>query len=279
MLQSKEAFRQVILPPPTQRTLHSFLSLPTAAASSHLENADTWGHVMDGIDMLKTFRIVLQNPNGISSDHSNVEFQYGLAQCRHLGIGVISLAETKLIWMGSVNYYTNRWFHQTWDFSAISFSQVNEIFFSTFQPGGTLTSIVDHWTSRLHSKRQDPYGLGRWSYAMLRGKHNSLITIITAYRVSQKSSYSIGVKTAYMQQVRALKSNTLQHTSSITHAEPNKQFILDLQAWIQYLKSQGHQIILNLDNNDNFYATEGFVHPLHYQNGMHVTDKSHYGSL
>jgi hypothetical protein len=234
---------------------------------------------MEGIDTSKTFRIVLQNPNGISSDHNNVEFQYGLAQCRHLGIGVISLAETKLNWTNNVNHHTNRWFRQTWDFSAISFSQVNEKFFSTFQPGGTLTSIVDHWTSRLRSKGQDPYGLGRWSYVTLRGKCDSLITIITAYRVSQKSSYSMGVKTAYMQQVRALKSNTLLHTSSITHAEPNKQFILDLQAWIQYLQSQGHKVILNLDNNDNFYATEGFVHPLHYQNGVHVTDKSHDGSL
>jgi hypothetical protein len=89
----------------------------------------------------------------------------------------------------------------------------------------------------------------------------------------------MGVKTAYMQQVRAPKSNTLLHTSSTTHAEPNKQFTLDLQAWIQYLQSQGHKIILNLDNNDDFYATEGFVHPLHYQTGVHVTDKSHDGSL
>ena len=65
--------------------------------------------------------------------------------------------------------------------------------------------MVDCWTSRVHSKGQDPYGLGRWSYITLKGKQDSLITIITAYRVCQKSSSSTGLKTAYIKQLRALQ--------------------------------------------------------------------------
>jgi hypothetical protein len=55
VLQPKEVSRRITLPPPTQRTLHPFLSLPVSAASSQLDNEDTWGHIMEGIDTSKTF--------------------------------------------------------------------------------------------------------------------------------------------------------------------------------------------------------------------------------
>ncbi len=41
--------------------------------------------------------------------------------------------------------------------------------------------------------------------------------------------------------------------------EPNRQFILDLQSWIQDLHENGHQVILNLDNNEDLYASDGRV--------------------
>jgi len=53
---------------------------------------------------------------------------------------------------------------------------------------------MDWWTSRVHSKGQDPFGLGRWSFITLWGAQDILITIISAYRFSQKSSSSLGVK-------------------------------------------------------------------------------------
>jgi len=111
----------------------------------------------------------------------------------------------------------------------------------------------------VHSKGQDHSGLGRWSYITLQGKQDFKLTIITAYRVSQKSSASVGGKTAYMQQFRALQSIQNQTGSPGRTIEPNRQFILDLQAWIQFLQSQGHHIILNLDNNDDLYDSEGFI--------------------
>jgi hypothetical protein len=105
-----------------------------------------------------------------------------------------------------------------------------------------------------------------------------LITIISAYRVSQKSSSSLGVKTAYMQQYRALQSQFLSKQDLQTPA-PNKQLILDLQAWIQHLQSQGHHIILNMDNNDDLYGSEGKIHPLPYDPDLPTLDKLHNGSL
>jgi hypothetical protein len=46
--------------------------------------------------------------------------------------------------------------------------------------------------------------------------------------------------------------------------EPNRQFILDLQSWIQDLHENGHQVILNLDNNEDLYASDGRVQPIPY---------------
>ena len=114
---------------------------------------------------------------------------------------------------------------------------------------------------------------------MLRGKNDTRLTIITAYRVCQKASSSMGVKTAYMQQVRALKNRNLRDHVKTAIAEPNRQFILDLQAWIQHIKSQGHLIILNLENNEDLYAHEGSVHPLLYQPDKPIKDTTDNSSL
>jgi hypothetical protein len=81
-----------------------------------------------------------------------------------------------------------------------------------------------------------------------------------------------------MQQLRVLKKYSLQ-SDNYSQLEPNKQFIWDLQAWIQHLQAQGHLIILNIDNNKDFYAAGGNYHPLPYQPSVHVTDKTHDGNL
>jgi len=111
--------------------------------------------------------------------------------------------ETKLNWTSSITYNVNKWFRQTWQSSVNQSSQIEEGFSSYHQPGGTLTAVVGQWASRVLFKGQDPFGLGRWSYITLRGKGGKLVTFILAYRVSQKHSSSVGMKTAYMQQYRA----------------------------------------------------------------------------
>lgn len=254
------------------------MPLPDTASLS--DEPETWGHMMDPIDTSKTFQILLQNLNGMNPDHMNLEMQFSLSKCYSLGIGVILVAESKLNWTGAATYNMLRWFCQSWQFSTVSSSQVDEKFSSTFQLGGTLTAVVDWWTSRVYTKGQDPFGLGRWSYVTLRGKNSTMLTIIRAYRVCQKASSSTGVKATYIQQVRALKAINLSNDNSMPSAEPNKQFILDLQAWIQYIQAQGHLIILNMDNNEDLYMhDECSVHPLSYQPETPTKDSSHNGSL
>jgi hypothetical protein len=54
---------------------------------------------------------------------------------------------------------------------------------------------------------------------------------------------------------------------------------MDLQAWLQYLQLLGHRIILNLDNNEDLYSSEGTIHPLPYNTNLPVIDKLHDRSL
>jgi hypothetical protein len=109
---------------------------------------------------------------------------------------------------------------------------------------------VDLWTSHVTNKGVDPFGLGCWSFVILRGKAKTLITIISAYRVFQKAPNLAGVKTAYMQQYCLLLDKYLEQKNT-KKPEPNHQFVWDLQSWIQHLQQSGHQIILNIDNNND----------------------------
>jgi hypothetical protein len=134
-----------------QRSLHSFLSLKPPTKFSLADELDTWGHALDEIDPSKTFRILLQNPNGIQPGRRDYDFQYSLAKCHSLGIGALSIVETKLN-STTQSSQASRWFSKTWEFSSTVQSQIDENFSSSYQPGGTLTAVVDRWTSRIQGK-------------------------------------------------------------------------------------------------------------------------------
>jgi hypothetical protein len=102
-----------------------------------------------------------------------------------------------------------------------------------------MTAICDNWVSRVLHKGEDPYGLGRWSYVTLRGKGSIKITVITAYNATP----SPGDSTYHHQQLRVL-SRFYREQNIPTPPNPRRQFMLDLQAWIESLQSEQHQIIL-----------------------------------
>jgi hypothetical protein len=79
-----------------------------------------------------------------------------------------------------VDYLARQW--KTWEHAATSFSSIDMESSSDYMTGGTLTSTVDCWSSRVFKKDVDPSGMGRWSYQTLVGKKNTQITIITGYQ-------------------------------------------------------------------------------------------------
>jgi hypothetical protein len=167
---------------------------------------------------------------------------------------------------------------KTWKHSTHSKSFTKENFTSEQQPGGTLTLACNHWTSRVIEHGIDPYGLGRWSFLVLRGKGGIKILIVTAYRACQQTIQSVGHKTATAQQFRAL-SKTFRDADLLDDPVPRKQFIVDLQAWIEHKVAEGYQIILGIDANEPYSQTKGNFTPLHYTLETPISTKGHDGTL
>jgi len=259
----------------SQRTLFDFTFFKPHAKISP-EDPDVFGHVPQQIDSARTFRIILQNPNGIKPSVTEPDFMFSLHLCHEVGVGAICLAETNVNW----HHYQHsaalhRCLHRNWSSSRFQTSVPEEKFLGNYQPGGTTTVITDRWTSRVTKSGADPFGLGRWSYMVLGGKSNINICIITAYKVCNDKS--TGPKTAYQQQKRHLAA--LFHQSNIiVSVDPFKQFVLDLQSWISSIQEDGTQIILCLDNNEELLQNEGQLVPLP-PSPLPVLHKTHDGRL
>ncbi len=259
-----------------QRTLYDFhFFKPQASITS--SDPDIWGHVPETIDTSSIFRVILQNPNGIKPSVTDHNFMFSLHLCNEIGAGAVCLAETNLNWHHKQHYAAlSRCMHRNWPASKHQASIPAEAFFGDYQPGGTLTLIVDRWTSRVQSSGMDPYGLGRWSYIVLRGKKDINLCIVTAYRVC-KDKYT-GPKTAYQQQRRQL-SAMFRSQNNVVDPDPNRQFILDLQSWVTHIQQNGMQVILSLDNNEELHPLIGQVVQLNYDANVPTLNHHHNGTL
>ena len=251
-----------------------YLSLPLTT-----DLHDTWGHSLASIDTSSTFRIILQNPNGLNPYPNNHSLCQDLLTCKDYGAAIISLPETNVNW--SLKYPTRHlqtMLRNRWHYARLSLSRANEDFTSQYQPGGTATIVCDKWTSRVIHHGEDPHGLGRWSYVIMRGRGPTKVAIITAYNVSQ--SYPTGgERTAHQQQARLLTRKIREQNLNIG-PHPRRQFILDLQAWIEALQSDNYDIILSLDANEPYNPDHpGTVRHLTYSPATLTHDKMHDGKL
>ncbi len=244
------------LPAKQQRTisvpqLHMNQFLPYAT-SILCPTANTWGHELESIDSTNTLRIILQNPNGIKLNPLDLgDFAFSMQVCRTMGAGIISISESNVNWnqsylLGQVNKIVRK----MWQTTVIQPSQHLEPFHHQCQRGRNLQIATDQWVSRIQSKGVDPYGLGRWSYMIFKGKNDRSVAIITAYRVCKTTFDSAGDTTSYMQQFCSLLSYNNSINCQVT-PNPHRQFMLDLQAWITMLRQDNISIILSLDGNEN----------------------------
>jgi hypothetical protein len=273
-------FPQRLQPQPlvtTQRTLFDFDYFKPFAAISD-SDPNTWGHTLESIDTASTFRILLQNPNGIKPSVTEPEFLFSLHLCNEIGAGAICLAETNLNWNHSQHHVSlRRCLFRNWKAAKFETSVPEERFLGNYQPGGTATIVTNRWTSRVVTSGSDPLGLGRWSFIVLRGKQDTNICIVTAYRVCN-DKYT-GPKTAYQQQRRHL-SAPFRQQGKVINQDPHRQFILDLQRWIVSKQAEGMQIILSLDNNEELLPNAGqLVQPSAASLVSPTVNASHDGTL
>jgi hypothetical protein len=250
----------------TQHTLHHYLTEKNTGSNCLTQNPTktdkTFGHALLTIDSTTTLRFILQNPNGFNIQENPDDFVQFLQTTAALRAGLIGIVETNINWnqpshLRLAHSITKRHFST----SALVPSTHPTTFLSPVQPGGTLSILTERWVSRLITKGQDPYGLGRWSYFSLRRNDNKEVVIISVYRACNASISAIGDKTAAAQQYRSIiqKSNASKSTK-IPH--PHRQCMLDLQAWITILQKKGSYVIVIMDNNEDILQHQGSYSPL-----------------
>jgi hypothetical protein len=267
--------------PPDQLSLYDFQTTFPISKNppQETQTKDIWGHSLERIDKNSVFRVLLQNPRGLKLGGDQLNTQYSLSLCQALEAGAVCLPETNTNWgHRQAHSIMHNLLRKTWKHSSYSTSYTMEAFDSINQPGGTLQIITNNWTSRILEKGTDPFGLGRWTYTIMRGAHNKKVVIITAYRVCIQSVTSAGLTTATAQQYRDLSRKTREHNIG-EDLKPRKQFIMDLQAWIEHLVANGHGIILSLDANEDTYGMPGSFTPLQYSLARPTVGSGHDSSL
>ncbi len=225
------------------------------------------------------FRILVSNPKGLKLTYDILETEHSLGRVHSLGVSVLSLAETNVNWNHpKVPGRFHKSIRKIWRHSAVSKSSTNDSFTSETQPGGTLTMACGNWTSRIIEKGVDPFGLGRWSYLVLRAKGTTKLLIVTAYRVCRQTIASAGPKTATSQQFRLL-SQSFHEADLDDDPIPHHQFIVDLQAWLEHRVESGYHIVLGIDANEAYHGKGGSFTPITYQLDSPISIKGHDGTL
>mmetsp|Transcript_7001 Transcript_7001/g.10195 ORF Transcript_7001/g.10195 Transcript_7001/m.10195 type:complete len:653 (+) Transcript_7001:1286-3244(+) len=249
--------------------------LPTYTTQNG-ETSTTFGHTVETIDNRTTFRAIFQNPNGINPSPGNYQFTLSLKECYDNCISLIGLSETNREWQKPEQQkQLKEAMHKTWSASIVQTSTSRETFEDNYKPGGTTTSICeDHWVCRVRERGEDPWGLGRWSWALLSGKGSKKVLSVNGYRVCKSSVTRAGETTAYKQQYNILRERL---NGKI---DPSCQFVLDLQTWLAFYIAMGCDIILYLDGNEDISKIIGkWLELSQYQPGKHAINEEHDGSL
>eukprot|EP00957_Ditylum_brightwellii_P054853 4157524-Ditylum_brightwellii.AAC.1 len=113
---------------------------------------------------------------------------------------------------------------------------------SLYQPGGTATVVLDKWVSMIKDSGKDAAGI--WLWVTYGGSQTQQITVISAYRVCKNTIAEAGLSTAWMQQWKHHREK------GRVNPDPCKLFLTGLFAFIDLLSEKGHEIMLNIDRNE-----------------------------
>lgn len=194
-----------------------------------------------------TYRLAFQNINGLEGSQSSSKKEELKQLIATYGIDVLGMAEVNINW---TNVPSSKRFAQThnwWDMATSSLSyNLHDDRTTKYQAGGTCTLMIGSLASRRIHAGTDPRGLGRWSSITIRGKANTIITFITAYRPCPPARN--GPTTVYSQHLKHFTSNGIT-------TDPRQQFLDDLSNEIKSLHHNNHQVILFADLNDPITST------------------------
>ena len=192
-----------------------------------------------------TTRIVLQNPNGFSTENQLFEYQLCLDHMASASADIILLPETNLCWSHyHIIQQTTTHRKNKFRFSKQVTSNSNQVYETSYQPGGTASLLTGDLVSRHQSSSSDDI-LGRWTVTNLTLKNNGVLSLICCYQVCDQSIQTAGPKTAFTQQWSLLRQQ------GYLRPNPRKQFYTDLCRLLTSLHRKGHHILLAGDFNSS----------------------------
>lgn len=112
---------------------------------------------------------------------------------------------------------------------------------SDWQVGGVCVWSLNQMAHRVCGQGSDASGLGRWTWVRYRGKNQTSLRFVTAYRASKVSK---GSSTVYAQQ----RNTLLKRDDSRC---PRQAFVEDIGKEVKKWQEQGDAIIIALDANDD----------------------------
>jgi hypothetical protein len=128
---------------------------------------------------------------------------------------------------------------------------------NSYKPGGTMTTIVGKWQSRVSVRGSDASGLGRWSYLVVSSNRKKVV-FITAYRPCKTT----GPHTPWTQQWIILREKQQA-------PDPIKSFDCDLEIELWKWSQNGHEIILMIDTNEEIRQKPGGINAAISKSGLH----------
>ena len=163
-----------------------------------------------------------------------------------------------------------------WPSTKISFcvlkSKLN--FYSDIKPGGTSMIALNPISFVITSKGQDPWGMGRWTNFTILGKYLRQTSVFNVYRVCNTSIRATECTTIVKQQWLLIQwTNRKQH--------PHKAIIDDLIVEIKKKQENRHEIIVTMDDNEDFTSSKGGIEKIWRECKLHdvfsnVSKTSHY---
>jgi len=214
------------------------------------------------VDPGSNLHFYFQNPHGISRD--SVQTGQDLMELQERHVGIFGFAETNLAW--NKPYVMTEYLQaqqKVWqeDGGAKScMSSIDLALTGDYRTGGTVTTAVGQWCSRVLTTEADPSGMGRWSSITLLGKRNTQLTFITGYRCVRPGK---GDASAWAQEKVNIRAKT-----SKKDPNPQRQFVDDMIRFINDKRSKGHEVQLALDANELLGAESNGVVKILHECGM-----------
>ena len=208
------------------------------------KHSPNWGDPLITRDDEEQLTIGCININGIGiyansvKEKSIQEFisEYNVAA---LGISEVGVKWNKVSSKNTIWERTLGWFR---NFRISVGYNKNDTISSRAQPGGTMLLTQGLLALRSIGSGSDKRELGRWTWTVFRGKHNTITRIVSIYVPTNPSTP--GESKVYFQHLRMLQSQQVQE-------DPIKNFWKELWEEIDKWRSNGEQLIIMGDwNND-----------------------------